>query len=69
MVIQDYGSVALDNSIKQILYLALIAAVFWPIVKLFGWMKNLVVGAFDSLINGANGVKNNVLSLVGLGSK
>ncbi|MGB8217408.1 MAG: hypothetical protein WCE94_08910 [Candidatus Methanoperedens sp.] len=69
MVIQEYGSVALDNSIKQILLLVLIAAVLWPIAQMLGWLKGLVVGAFDSLINGANGVKNNVLSLVGLGTK
>ncbi|WAM22531.1 MAG: hypothetical protein OI715_00120 (plasmid) [Candidatus Methanoperedens sp.] len=69
MVIQEYGSVALDNSIKQILLLVLIATVLWPIVQVLGWIKNLVVGAFDLLINGANGVKNNVLSLVGLGTR
>jgi hypothetical protein len=69
MVLEEYGSVSLDDSMKQILYLALIASILYPIVAALGWIKGLVVGAFDYLINGANGVKNHVLSLVRLGTK
>jgi hypothetical protein len=66
MTIEEYGSVTIEESVKQIFQLALLAAVLYPIVWLFGFIKNAVVGAFDLLINGAKGVKNSVLSLVGL---
>ncbi|MFZ2412169.1 MAG: hypothetical protein WAW23_11405 [Candidatus Methanoperedens sp.] len=66
MVLEEHGSVSIEESIKQILKLALIAALLYPIVALLGWMKGVVVGAIDWLINGVNGVKDNVLSLVKL---
>ncbi len=66
MVLEEHGSVSIEESIKQILKLALIAALLYPIVALLGWMKGVVVGAIDWLINGVNGVKDNVLSLVRL---
>ncbi len=66
MVLEEHGSVSIEESIKQILKLALIAALLYPIVALLGWMKGVVVGAIDWLINGVHGVKDNVLSLVKL---
>lgn len=66
MAIEECGSVTIEESVKQIFQLALIAAVLYPIVWWFGFIKNAVVGAFDLLINGAKGVKNSVLVLVGL---
>ena len=65
MVIEEYGSVSIEEGMNQILRLALIAAILYPIVALLGWIKGLVVGAINWLVNGTNGVKDSVLSLVG----
>ncbi len=65
-VTDDYGTITIEELTTQILRLALIAAMLYPVAKLIGFIKTSAVGAIDWLINGVKGVKDSVLSLVRL---
>jgi hypothetical protein len=62
----DYGTITIEELTTQILRLAIIAAMLYPVAKLIGFIKTNAIGAIDWLINGAKGVKDSVLSLIGL---
>ena len=65
-ITNDYGTITIEELTTQILRLAIIAAVLYPVAKLIGFIKTKAIGAIDWLINGVKGVKDSVLSLVRL---
>jgi hypothetical protein len=62
----EYGTITIEELTTQILRLAIIAIILYPVAKLIGFIKSESIGAIEWLINGAKGVKDSVLSLVRL---
>ncbi len=65
-ITNEYGSITIEELTIQILRLAIIAIILYPVAKLIGFIKSESIGAIEWLINGAKGVKESVLSLVRL---
>ena len=65
-ITNEYGSITIEELTIQILRLAIIAIILYPVAKLIGFIKSESIGAIEWLINGAKGVKDSVLSLVRL---
>ncbi len=65
-IANEYGSITIEELTIQILRLAIIAIILYPVAKLIGFIKSESIGAIEWLINGAKGVKDSVLSLVRL---
>jgi hypothetical protein len=66
IITNDYGTITIEELTTQILRLAIIAIILYPVAKLIGFIKSKSIGAIEWLINGAKGVKDSVLSLVRL---
>ncbi len=66
MKADNYGTVTIEELTTQILRLAIIALMLYPVAKVIGFIKNGAVGAIEWLINGTKGVKDSVLSLINL---
>ncbi len=62
----EYGTITIEELTTQILRLAIIAIILYPVAKLIGFIKSKLIGAIEWLINGAKGVKDSVLSLIRL---
>jgi hypothetical protein len=62
----EYGTITIEDLTTQIMRLALIAMMLYPVAKLIEFIKSSSIGAIEWLINGAKGVKDSVLSLVRL---
>ncbi len=62
----EHGTITIEELTVQILRLAIIAIILYPVAKLIGFIKSASIGAIEWLINGAKGVKDSVLSLVRL---
>lgn len=65
-ITNDYGTITIEELTTQILRLAIIAIILYPVAKLIGFIKSKLIGAIEWLINGAKGVKDSVLSLIRL---
>jgi hypothetical protein len=65
-ITNEYGTITIEELTTQILRLAIIAIILYPVAKLIGFIKSESIGAIEWLINGAKGVKDSVLSLVRL---